>query len=59
MKNIDNVATAFAHVISGAFGGAVIGNAIGGDTMPLIGAIAGATFMLYYALFSQRQKKTR
>ncbi|MBL0742795.1 hypothetical protein [Chryseolinea lacunae] len=59
MKNMESMVPVFADVISGAFGGAVIGNAIGGNTIPIVGAIAGAMFMLFHALFTQRQKKAR
>ncbi|HLZ17826.1 MAG TPA: hypothetical protein VKQ08_12330 [Cyclobacteriaceae bacterium] len=47
----------FADAISGAFGGAVIGNAFGGKTIMIIASIIGAAILIIYSVKRTKTEK--
>ena len=57
MKNSANIIPIFTDMISGAFGGAVVGNWIGGYNVSILGASLGAIYMLFYGIHVMRQRK--
>jgi len=58
MKNTANIIPIVTDMISGAFGGAVIGNSFGGYKISILAASLGAIYMLFYGIHVMRQRKT-
>ncbi len=57
MKNFANIIPIVTDMISGAFGGAVIGDWIGGFRGAILAASLGAIYMLFYGIHVMRQQK--
>lgn len=57
MKNLANIIPIVTDMISGAFGGAVIGDWIGGYPVSIFAASLGALYMLFYGIHIMRQRK--
>ena len=58
MKNFANIIPIITDMISGAFGGAVIGDWFGGYPVSILAASLGALYMLFYGIHVMRQRKT-
>jgi len=57
MKNLTVISPVVTDAITGAFGGAVIGDAMGGSNVAIVTTVLGAMFMVYVSIHNLRQQK--
>lgn len=59
MKNFEYIFPVLTDAISRSFGGAIIGNSIGGFPVAILSAVIGAAILIFHGLKVHNQKKTQ
>lgn len=59
MKNLQSINPVVTDAISGAFGGAVLGNAFGEDWITIVFSILGAALLAYNAIGMIKKDQAR